>query len=71
MRCSIEQKNAGFEIRADGFVIAVGRDDLGNVFVHYSGMVPNRLKRIIEKHKHLFVTPELGKMLICNEISHL
>ena len=71
MKCSCEQKKSCFEITAEGFIITVGRDDFGNIALHYSGVIPHRLRRVLEKHKNLFVNPDIARTLICNEISHL
>lgn len=71
MRYSFEQKNSGIEIKAEGFCITVGRDDFGNLSLTYYGSIPHKLRRLLEKYKHLFITPEMARTLICNEISTL
>ena len=67
--CEINDKE--ILIRADGFQVKVQPDGAGGVFIQYYGTVPRKLKYVIEKHKHLFVNPDLARTLICNEISRL
>jgi len=67
--CEINDKE--ILIRADGFQVKVQPDGAGGVYIQYYGTVPRKLKYVIEKHKNLFVNPDLARTLICNEISHL
>ena len=71
MRFICEEKISGLEIKAEGFIVTIGRDDFRNLSLHYAGAIPHKLRRVLEKHKNLFVNTDLARTLICNEISHL
>lgn len=67
---TFEKKGTGFVISAPGFSIEVHAEGT-NVFVQYSGNVPNKLKRLLEKYKPLFFNPAVAKSLICSELYRL
>lgn len=71
MKNSVENKDKGFLISSDGFQVEIHPDGKGGVLVLFFGQVPRKLKYVVEKHKHLFVNPDIARTLVCNEISHL
>lgn len=68
---AFEKKENGYEVKAPGFIIVIGGDSCGGVYVNYTGQVPHKLKRMLDKNKHLFVSVELAKSLVYNELSRL
>lgn len=71
MKAVISQKEGGFVIHSEGFQVEIHPDGKGGVLVLFFGQVPRKLKYVVEKHKHLFVNPDIARTLVCNEISHL
>lgn len=70
MNSTFEKKDNGIIIQSSGFQVEIQPNGAG-VHVLYYGTVPRKLKYVIEKHKNLFVNPDLARTLICDEISHL
>ena len=71
MKNSVEKKDNGLLISSDGFQVEIHPNARGRVDVCFFGKVPRKLKYVVEKHKHLFVNPDIARTLVCNEISHL
>lgn len=71
MKNSVENKDKGFLISSDGFQVEIHPNRKGNVDVCFFGKVPRKLKYVVEKHKNLFVNPDIARTLVCNEISRL
>lgn len=71
MKNECEVKDNGFIIHAEGFQVKVDSDGAGGVYVAFTGAPPRRLKYVVEKNKHLFVSPDLARTLICHEINLL
>lgn len=68
---TVDKTLNGYYVKAPGFIINVSADDFGGVCVSYSGKIPHKLKKMLEKNKHLFVTVDLAKKLISNELMRL
>lgn len=71
MKNSVENKDKGILISSDGFQVEIHPDGKGGVDVLFFGKVPRKLKYVVEKHKNLFVNPDIARKLVCNEISRL
>lgn len=71
MKVIVTDKENGFAISSDGFQVEIHPNGKGGVDVVFFGKVPRRLKYVVEKHKNLFVNPDIAKTLICSEISRL
>lgn len=71
MKNACEINGGGFLIVSDGFQVKVEPDGAGGVYIAFTGKPPRQLKYVIEKHKHLFVSPDLARTLICSEINRL
>lgn len=71
MKNSVENKDNGFLISSDGFQVEIHPNARGSVDVCFFGKVPRKLKYVVEKHKNLFVNPDIARTLVCNEISRL
>ena len=71
MKAGITNKDNGILISSDGFQVEIHPDGKGGVDVLFFGKVPRKLKYVVEKHKNLFVNPDIARTLVCNEISRL
>lgn len=71
MKAGITNKEGGFVVHSDGFQVEIHPNRNGGVDVCFFGKVPRKLKYVVEKHKNLFVNPDIARTLVCNEISRL